>query len=111
MSRVEKPWGWYDTLHEGVDYKVKMLCVKKGHKISLQKHKKRTEIWTCVKGHPLVIQGRLQTYMRSQDTVTIAKDEVHRIEAHIDDVLVLELQQGICEEEDIIRLSDDYNRE
>ena len=40
----------------------------------------------------------------------IPKGQIHRLSAGDDGVMFIEVQQGICEEEDIVRLSDDYGR-
>ena len=45
------------------------------------------------------------------DTVTISKYEVHRVENNGEFNLVfIEIQTGVCQEDDIVRIEDDYNR-
>lgn len=110
MTTQSKPWGSYKVVFDRNDFKVKYICIDKGHRISLQKHNKRSETWVVVKGHPKVQKGDLHTYLRPEDNIFIGKGEVHRIEAHMDDVRIIEVQHGICDEEDIERLEDDYDR-
>ena len=40
----------------------------------------------------------------------IAKKAIHRMEASPDGVTFIEVQRGECDEEDIVRLQDDYGR-
>lgn len=107
---TNKPWGRYANLYDSDVYKVKLLWISKGQSISLQKHEKRSEIWTIVQGHPLIRKGYRSFPMNPSSTITIEKGQLHRITAEIDDVIILELQQGECYEEDIIRLEDKYGR-
>tara|TARA_R100000664_G_C2711823_1_gene108340 strand:+ start:187 stop:528 length:342 start_codon:yes stop_codon:yes gene_type:complete len=112
MKRVKKPWGWYEVLQEGKYYKVKLLSVKKGHKISLQKHEKRSEVWTVIEGTSRVSIGPNQIWydIEPGGTIRIEEGKEHRLEALNKNILVLELQQGTCEEDDIQRIEDDYGR-
>ena len=119
ITRVHKPWGYYETLFTcgahgvrgaGSPYKVKVLYIEKGHRISLQKHENRREIWTVIEGNPIVRKGSIDFILSPGETVVIEKEQAHRIEADQDDVLISELQLGVCEEDDIERLHDDYDR-
>ena len=40
--RVERPWGWYETLTQGETYLVKRLLVRSGQQLSLQRHRYRS---------------------------------------------------------------------
>ena len=51
--RVERPWGWYETLTQGDNYLVKRLLVRAGQQLSLQRHRHRSESWTVVSGSGL----------------------------------------------------------
>ena len=119
IRRTEKPWGYYETLFTrgahgvrdaGSPYKVKVLFIEKGHRISLQKHENRREIWTVIEGNPLIKKGSIDFILSPGETVVIEKGQAHRIEADVDDVLISEVQLGVCEEDDIERLHDDYDR-
>jgi len=50
-----RPWGGFENIVEGGDYKVKRLTVEPGHRISLQRHRFRAEHWVVVEGSPRVI--------------------------------------------------------
>lgn len=119
LTRVDKPWGYYETLFtrsaHGVrnaddPYKVKVLFIEKGHRTSLQRHEDREEIWTVLAGEPLVIRGSITHALSPGETIKIEKNQIHRIAADAGDVLISEVQLGDCQEEDIERLEDDYDR-
>ena len=51
MRKFEfRPWGWFITLDEGTNYKVKKIYLKPNSKLSLQYHHHRDEHWTVVEG-------------------------------------------------------------
>jgi len=44
--------------------------------------------------------------------VKINKYEVHRVRCSgLNDLVLVEIQTGICQEDDIVRIEDDYGRE
>ena len=42
--KVYRPWGYYDSIDTGKGFQVKRIFVNPGAKLSLQKHKKRSEV-------------------------------------------------------------------
>jgi len=116
--RVERPWGWYDSLGsappEGsaLAYQVKHLGVYPGQAISLQLHHKRAEHWVIIKGTATITLGeRVQAY-KAGEHVHIPVGTVHRIANETDDpVEFIEVQMGsYLGEDDIVRLEDRYQR-
>ena len=58
MRKFEfKPWGWYLTLEENVDHKIKKIYVKPNHRFSLQYHNDREEHWVIVEGTGIITEG------------------------------------------------------
>ena len=53
-QRIYRPWGHYETIVEDKNWKVKLISVKAGEKLSLQKHQHRSEHWVVVKGEAVV---------------------------------------------------------
>ena len=53
-----RPWGWYKNIEEKDGYKVKVICVNIGQKLSLQSHNHRSEHWVIVKGQAKVQVGK-----------------------------------------------------
>lgn len=108
-TREERPWGWFETIEQGSNYKVKKLFVKKGCRLSLQSHDHRDEHWVVVSGTGTVELSGEQLPVKTGQYLFVPKTQKHRIVA-IDDVELIEVQMGICEERDIKRYQDDYGR-
>lgn len=104
-----RPWGRFEqfTLNERTT--VKLLYVKKGHRLSYQYHKKRSEFWKVVKGKIRVtINGKVKTLSEGASIKVLQKSK-HRIEG-LTGSIVLEISYGKFDEHDIVRISDDYKR-
>ena len=110
--QVEKPWGFYETIMETDASKVKLISVLPGHKLSLQKHKHRSETWHVIRGEAKVTKGNERFSMLTGDSVIIHKNEVHRHENLSKEPLeIVEIQTGsYFGEDDIIRIKDLYGR-
>ena len=110
--REEKPWGYFETLMETEASKVKLLCVYSKQKLSLQKHKHRSETWYVIRGEAKVTKGDERFSLLSGDSVIIRQNEEHRLENLSKEPLeIIEIQTGTYfGEDDIIRLEDVYGR-
>jgi len=110
----ERPWGNYEVLLDETKtgFKVKRIEVKPKSRLSLQKHAKRSEIWTVVKGEGLVTVGEKEFSVKVGAVVHVPKEAQHRMTNNSDQPLVfVEVQLGdYLGEDDITRLQDDYNR-
>mgnify|MGYP001253330717 FL=1 len=110
--REERPWGYFETLMETDTSKVKLLCVLPNHRLSLQKHKYRSETWYVIRGEAKVTKGNERFSMLSGDSVIIGQNEEHRLENLSNETLeIIEIQTGTYfGEDDIIRIKDSYGR-
>ena len=108
--RRERPWGWYETIVEDENYKVKRLFIAPDQRLSFQYHNLRTEDWVIVEGSGTVTQNRMETNCKVGDTFHISTEMKHRAKGGKDGLLIIETQIGTCIESDIIRLEDDYGR-
>ena len=107
---VLKPWGkFYDFAESKGKWHLKALVIKKGHRLSLQKHAKRSEFWIVAKGKVMAQKSGKWRILTPQKTIFIKKQELHRIKA-LTDAVVIELSFGFHSEKDIIRFTDDYGR-
>lgn len=108
----ERPWGRFEVLDEGEQYKVKRIYVLPGGILSLQKHEHRSEHWTVVQGIATITIGERTSDLYENQHVYVPLGSVHRISNQQSDPLTLiEVQTGsILLEEDIIRLEDNYGR-
>lgn len=110
--RVHRPWGFYQSVHEGDRFQVKRLTVAPGARLSLQKHYHRAEHWVVVNGTALVTRGEEQILLRENESVYIPLGTVHRLENPGKVPLnLIEVQSGsYLGEDDIVRIDDTYGR-
>src|SRR5262249_38068490 len=52
-ERAITPWGFWQVLEEGPDYKLKRIYVHPGHRLSYQKHQQREETWMIATGEAI----------------------------------------------------------
>jgi mannose-1-phosphate guanylyltransferase len=110
MTIELRPWGFFENILEEIDYKVKRITVSPNQSISLQYHFHREEHWVVVEGDgEVVIEDNVKS-IEVGDSIFIQKEEVHRLSAGPQGIVIIETQVGICDEEDIVRLSDFYGR-
>lgn len=108
-----RPWGKWTILNEGPTYKVKLIEVSPGYRLSLQFHHFRAEHWLVVSGRARVFVANRYYELGEMQTAVIPERTIHRIENHMPETLkIIEVQMGDdLSEEDIVRLDDDYERE
>jgi mannose-1-phosphate guanylyltransferase len=131
-----RPWGHFERFILNEKCTVKLIYVNKNERLSLQYHNKRDEFWKVVKG-PVEVQigddknnsnnqedkkritpsssGSILTtkILQTGDTIRIPAKTMHRLvgmEGN-DTAIILEISTGEFDEEDIVRLQDDYNRQ
>ena len=111
-SRVYRPWGYYQTIDKGRGYLVKRLELKPGARLSLQYHHHRAEHWTVVEGVATITKDNETFDLATNTSTYIAKGMKHRLENRQTVPLILiEVQSGDrIDEEDIVRLEDNYGR-
>ena len=105
-----KPWGQYESLDEGIDYKVKKITLNPRQRFSLQYHRYREEHWSVVSGHGRITIAALQYDAVPGSNWIIPATAIHRATAGDEEFVFIETQIGDCYEEDIVRIEDDYNR-
>jgi len=109
---VKRPWGGYTVLDTGCGFKVKLVEIKPGHSLSLQFHKKRSEHWVVVEGKAVVIKGRKRYTLSANESTYIPCGCAHRLMNPCAQPLkIIEVQAGgYLEEDDIVRIKDDFGR-
>ena len=108
-----------DTLRVEGKLSPKILIVKTGARLSWQYHNRRAEIWQVFKGQVGIIrsdndiEGELVRFSEG-DQVRLAQGERHRLIGLGDYGIVAEIWQHTdsipSDEEDIVRIQDDYVR-
>ena len=110
-NRVERPWGWFESLGSGDGYQVKRLCIHAGQRISLQRHRHRLEHWVVVAGDGELECNGERIAADPGTTLLVPCGAIHRASAGHSDLLIVEVQRGdLLSEDDIERLADDYQR-
>ena len=111
--KVFRPWGYFDSIDSDEGFQVKRILVNPGAKISLQKHKMRSEHWVVVKGKAIITCGEETFELNKNQSTYIPRNQVHRLENQEETPLeIIEIQTGTyLGEDDIVRLEDDYMRD
>ncbi|WP_282610924.1 phosphomannose isomerase type II C-terminal cupin domain [Pelagibius sp. Alg239-R121] len=107
-----RPWGTWRVVESGKTYTLKHIEVNPGERLSLQYHNHRSEHWVVVAGRGAVTIGGDIINVERGSHVYVPKETKHRI-ANTGDrpLLFVEVQFGDrLEEDDIVRLEDDYAR-
>lgn len=110
--KVHRPWGWYDSIDNGTNHQVKILCVKVSSKLSVQKHFHRSEHWVVIKGKAKVLRDDETIFLNQNESTFIKMGSKHSLENVGDENLwVIEVQTGdYFGEDDIERFEDIYGR-
>ncbi|WP_339776211.1 mannose-1-phosphate guanylyltransferase/mannose-6-phosphate isomerase [uncultured Methylophaga sp.] len=107
-----RPWGSYDSVDYGERFQVKRITVNPGASLSLQMHYHRAEHWVVVSGTAEVTRDDEVILLGENESTFIPLGSVHRLRNPGRVPLeIVEVQSGsYLEEDDIIRLQDNYNR-
>jgi cytidyltransferase-like protein len=104
--KTMRSWGYYRVLHEVLGTKVKELTVNPGCKLSMQRHKQRSEFWFVSEGTATVMWDEHgHTTIRKHGQDVIHTEEWHQLINNTDQPLkIIEIQYGnYCDESDIER--------
>jgi mannose-6-phosphate isomerase-like protein (cupin superfamily) len=107
-----RPWGYYEVLSDSPDHKVKRIVVRPGMRLSLQRHRHRSEHWTVIAGTPIVTLDGREITLNPGESAHIPVGAKHRLSnPGRDDVVLIEVQTGTYfGEDDIERFEDDFGR-
>ena len=108
--KEKKPWGKFEQFTHNELSTVKIISVKPRKKLSLQYHKKRKEFWRVLKGNGRVTIGNKVLSAKLGDEFIVKKRQKHRIEAFNKELVILEISFGEFDENDVVRLEDDFGR-
>lgn len=108
------------TLRRGGALSPKILVVAPDKRLSWQYHHRRAEIWRVIQGQVGVkrskndTEGELQI-LNVDDTITLQEEERHRLIGLDDYAIIAEIWQHtdvnhLSDEEDIVRVQDDFGR-
>ncbi len=108
-----RPWGYYVILADEPDHKVKRIVVWPEKRLSLQRHRRRSEHWHVIQGKAIVTIDENQIPLEAGQSVDIPRGAAHRIQNPdlSQNLVFIEVQRGdYFGEDDIERLEDDYGR-
>ena len=108
---VERPWGAFQQFVSNETVTVKIITVAAGHRLSLQRHEHRGEMWQIL-DVPIDITVDDRTWQAQPgDIVWVPHKSLHRMaNSGSEPGRLLEVAFGHFDEEDIERLEDDYAR-
>lgn len=137
---LERPWGgfwvignscaaqfideYFPSFRDTEMYKAlispKILFVKKGSRLSWQYHHRRSEIWQVVEGEVGVVRSQTDKENemirhKAGDFINIQLEERHRLigldkHAVIAEIWLHSNPENLSDEEDIVRVQDDFGR-
>lgn len=114
VRRSVRPWGEFYDWDTGTGWHLKTLYVKPGKRLSLQYHHHRAEQWILLEGDATATIGPRAGALRRvplkrHQVFTVPKGYVHRLESKKGGALA-EICAGTFDEQDIVRLEDDFGR-
>jgi mannose-1-phosphate guanylyltransferase len=105
-----RPWGKFEKFHENEISTVKLIYVNSNSRLSLQYHKHRREFWRIIKGKAIIEIDGEESLVKENENVNVQLGSKHRIKTLDEECVILEISYGNFDENDIIRIEDDYNR-
>lgn len=110
---IHRPWGHFTVLEEGRGYKIKKIVVNPMGKLSLQRHKHRSEHWVVVEGKARVRMEEKEFFLEKNESVFVSAMVKHRLKNPFETPLeIIEVQVGsYLGEDDIERFEDIYGRD
>jgi mannose-1-phosphate guanylyltransferase/mannose-6-phosphate isomerase len=109
----QRPWGKFRRFVHNEPCTVKVISVLPGRRLSLQSHRRRSELWVFLDDGAVVEIDGDQSRPARDATVFIPCGARHRLAAAADapgPVRVLEMGFGDFDEDDIVRYDDDHGR-
>lgn len=109
---VERPWGDFRSFCQNEQVTVKVITVRPGQRLSLQTHAQRAEMWTVLDDASMEVTVGDRTWSaRKDEQIWVPLGAVHRMANKGDKAArILEVGFGTFDEDDIVRLEDDYQR-
>lgn len=109
---AERPWGQFQQFVSGEPVTVKIITVQPGHRLSLQRHGHRDEMWQVLDVPIDVLVDDRSWVAQPGERVWVPQGSTHRMgNSGTEPGRLLEIAFGAFDEADIERLHDDYARE
>ena len=108
--KEERPWGRFERFTLNEKSTVKLVYLSGDKRLSLQYHDNRSEFWKVIKGPVKVRIGDDTKTLETGESIAIPKKTIHRLIGAGTDAIVLVISMGEFDEDDIVRLEDDFKR-
>ncbi len=111
MFTEARPWGQFEQFVANTPVTVKIISVDPGHRLSLQSHGERGEFWQVLdEPMDIHVDGAEWTAIAGEQ-IWIPAGSTHRMgNSGERTARILEIALGTFDEEDIVRIEDDYAR-
>lgn len=107
-----RPWGKFRSYPHHEARSIKIITVHPGEALSLQYHSLRSEFWIVLDKGLEITVGEKSWQSKENEEIFIPKKTPHRLRClGPKSARVMEIWIGDSDEEDIVRLEDDYGRE
>ena len=106
----KRPWGKFEQFAFNEKCTVKIITVKPKQSLSLQSHKKRSELWVALDSGLSAQVGKKIVKLKKGQHIFIPKGAKHRLNAAKKAGRVLEISFGYFDEKDEKRFEDIYGR-
>ncbi len=108
---AERPWGQFQQFVQNEPVTVKIITVQPGHRLSLQHHSHRGEMWQVLDVPIQVTVDDTTWDAQPGEVVWVPEGSHHRMaNTGTERGRLLEIAHGDFDEQDIVRLEDDYAR-
>ena len=108
---VERPWGKYLTVYQAPGLWVKTIVINPWSRLSLQIHRSRDELWHSAEAGLRAYIGDNYLDLDPDLVYTVPRMTEHRlINTSRYSLSLVEVATGEPDEEDILRIDDDYGR-
>jgi mannose-6-phosphate isomerase len=106
----KRPWGLEEIMTLNEPSTVKILTINPKQRTSLQYHNHRKEFWKMIEGEAIFEINGKKIEAKMGDEVNIDTKVTHRLVGKNKPAKILEISFGEFDENDIVRLEDDYGR-
>lgn len=106
----KRPWGSEEIFTNNEPSTVKILTINPGQRCSLQYHQHRKEFWKLIEGEAIFELDGKKIEAKIGDEYTVEAKMTHRFGGKDKPAKILEISFGAFDENDIVRLEDDYGR-
>lgn len=109
FETVEKPWGRYTDLFRSGDLVLKVIEIDSGEMTSYQEHSQRSETWYVKSGLGVArINDREYPLTPGEKLSVWITDKHQMVNTGSGPLVIYEMQNGVCDESDIVRYNDPY---